>query len=48
MDNFQIETAQNISIQQNVAHVTTRIGSYLIDGFIIFAYYVQTLMGIPF
>lgn len=40
MDNFQIETAQNISIQQNVAHVTTRIGSYLIDGLIIFGYIV--------
>ena len=38
MDNFQIETAQNISISQNVAHVTTRIGSFLIDLLIIFAY----------
>ena len=38
MDNFQIETAQNISINQNVAHVTTRIGSFLIDLLIIFAY----------
>tara|TARA_R110000787_G_scaffold190356_4_gene301804 strand:+ start:3890 stop:4606 length:717 start_codon:yes stop_codon:yes gene_type:complete len=38
MDNFQIETAQNISISQNVAHVTTRIGSFLIDILIIFAY----------
>ena len=24
MDNFQIETAQNINIHQNVAHITTR------------------------
>lgn len=38
MDNFQIETAQNISINQNVAHVTTRVGSFLIDLLIIFAY----------
>ena len=38
MDNFQIETAQNISINQNVAHVTTRIGSFLIDLLIIFSY----------
>jgi uncharacterized RDD family membrane protein YckC len=38
MDNFQIETAQNISISQNVAHVTTRIRSFLIDLLIIFAY----------
>lgn len=40
MDNFQIETAQNISINQNVAHLTTRIGSYVIDLVIIIAYYV--------
>jgi len=38
MDNFQIETAQNISIYQNVAHVTTRIGSYIIDRLIITGY----------
>ena len=38
MDYFQIETAQNISINQNVAHVTTRIGSFLIDLLIIIAY----------
>ena len=40
MDNFQIETAQNITIQQNVAHVTTRMGSYLIDSLIIGVYNV--------
>lgn len=40
MDNFQIETAQNISIKQNVAHITTRIGSFLIDGLFIFSYYL--------
>lgn len=38
MDNFQIETAQNISIHQNVAHATTRIGSYLLDRLIITGY----------
>lgn len=38
MDNFQIETAQNISINQNVAHLTTRIGSFLLDGIIITLY----------
>lgn len=38
MDNFQIETAQNISIYQNVAHLTTRIGAYLIDRLIITGY----------
>ena len=31
MDKFKIETAQNITIQQNVAHVTTRIGAFFID-----------------
>ncbi|WP_028890406.1 RDD family protein [Tenacibaculum ovolyticum] len=40
MDNFQIETAQNIAITQNVAHVTTRIGSYLIDALFIIGYYI--------
>ena len=40
MDNFQIETAQNISIHQNVANVTTRIGSYLIDMLIIVGYVI--------
>ena len=40
MDNFQIETAQNISINQNVAHITTRIGSYLIDALFIIGYVI--------
>ncbi len=40
MDNFQIETAQNISINQNVAHLTTRIGSYLLDRLIIVGYII--------
>jgi len=40
MDNFQIETAQNISINQNVAHLTTRIGSYLLDRLIIVGYVI--------
>ena len=43
MDNFQIETAQNITIDQNVAHVTTRIGSFLLDILIIISYYVLIL-----
>ena len=38
MDNFQIETAQNVSINQNVANVSTRIGSFLLDGLIIVGY----------
>lgn len=44
MDNFQIETAQNISIYQNVAHVTTRIGSYIIDRFIIVGYIILIIL----
>ncbi len=44
MDNFQIETAQNVSIQQNVANVGTRIGAYLIDGFIIVGYYIIVIL----
>lgn len=39
MDNFQIETAQNISITQNVAGVGERILAYLID-FVIMVIYV--------
>ncbi|MCH3882753.1 MULTISPECIES: RDD family protein [Tenacibaculum] len=40
MDNFQIETAQNITLQQNAAHITTRIGSYLLDALIIVLYII--------
>jgi uncharacterized RDD family membrane protein YckC len=40
MDNFQIETAQNVKIKQNVANVSTRIAAFLIDGFIIAGYYL--------
>ncbi len=42
MDKFQIETAQNITINQNVAHISTRIGSYLIDLLLIIAYVIAT------
>ena len=44
MDNFQIETAQNVSIQQNVANVSTRIGSFFIDGLVIIAYYILIIV----
>ncbi|HKJ07128.1 MAG TPA: RDD family protein [Flavobacteriaceae bacterium] len=43
MDKFKIETAQNITIQQNVAHVTTRIGAFFID-FLVQIFYVITVM----
>lgn len=38
MDNFQIETAQNTTIQQNVAGVGERILAFLVDGFLIVLY----------
>jgi uncharacterized RDD family membrane protein YckC len=48
MDNFQIETAQNISIHQNVAHLTTRIGSYIIDRLIIVGYVIMMMVIMSF
>lgn len=39
MDNFHIETAQNITIKQNVASLYNRIGAFLIDILIIGGYY---------
>lgn len=42
MDNFQIETAQNISITQNAAGVGERILAYLIDGLIMLSYIIVT------
>ncbi len=52
MDKFQIETAQNIAINQNVAHITTRIGSYLIDalfivGYYLIAFFILTKLNLP-
>lgn len=44
MDNFQIETAQNISITQNVAGVGERILAFLIDGLIMVAYLIIVMM----
>lgn len=43
MDNFQIETAQNVSIYQNVAGIGDRILAYLIDALIIAAYWIFTI-----
>ena len=40
MEQFQIETAQNISIDQNTAHLGERILAYLIDTVIIVIYYM--------
>lgn len=44
MDNFQIETAQNVSIQQNVAGIGERILAYLIDLLIIVAYFIIVIL----
>lgn len=38
MDNFQIETAQNVTISQNVASVIERILAFILDALIIGAY----------
>lgn len=46
MDNFQIETAQNIRIQQTIAGVGDRILAYLIDIFVQVAYILALLIGI--
>ena len=40
MDNFQIETAQNISITQNAAGVGERILAFLVDGLIMLVYII--------
>lgn len=38
MDNFQIETAQNVNISQQVAGVGSRVGAFIIDLLILAAY----------
>ena len=38
MDKIQIETAQNTSITQNIAHLGDRMLAYLIDSFVIGVY----------
>jgi len=44
MEEFQIETAQNVSINQNVANLGDRILAYLLDSLIIFTYTVLMIM----
>lgn len=46
MDNFQIETAQNIGIDQIVAGIGDRILAFIIDMLIITAYIVLIFIGI--
>ncbi len=44
MDEFQIETAQNVIINQQVANLSTRILAYLIDALIIISYFIVFFM----
>ena len=44
MDNFQIETAQNVSIYQNVAGIGERILAFLIDALVLFAYWILAII----
>ncbi len=44
MEQFQIETAQNISISQNTAHLGDRMLAYVIDSFIILVYTILTVL----
>lgn len=44
MDNFQIETAQNVNIVQNVAGIGERILAYLIDGAIMVVYVILVVV----
>ncbi len=44
MDNFQIETAQNVSIYQNVSGIGERIVAFIIDGIILIAYWILSLI----
>lgn len=44
MDNFQIETAQNISIEQNVAGIGDRILAFIVDMAIIIIYIILAAM----
>jgi len=46
MDNFQIETAQNVSIYQNVAGIGDRLLAYLIDRLIIIAYWILAFFSL--
>ena len=44
MEQFQIETAQNISINQNTAHLGERMLAYIIDSFIIGVYIILMVL----
>ncbi len=44
MAKLQTETAQNVTIEQEVANIGERIGAFFIDGIIIFFYYILIIL----
>jgi len=46
MDNFQIETAQNVNIAQNVGGIGERVLAFIVDYFIIFIYIILVSIAI--
>ncbi|WP_318312447.1 RDD family protein [Flagellimonas crocea] len=44
MEQFQIETAQNITINQNTSHLGERMLAYIIDSFIILVYTILVIV----
>ncbi len=46
MDNFQIETAQNVNIAQNVGGIGERVLAFIVDYLIIFAYIILVSIAI--
>lgn len=44
MEQFQIETAQNITINQNAAHLGDRMVAFLIDSFIVICYFILSIV----
>lgn len=46
MDNFQIESAQNVKLQQNVADLWDRILAFLIDALVLLAFVILVSIGL--
>ncbi|BDW91370.1 RDD family protein [Flagellimonas marinaquae] len=44
MEQFQIETAHNITINQNTSHLGERMLAYIIDSFIIMVYFILMIV----
>ncbi len=44
MDNFQIDTTQNIRIDQNIASLGNRIGATLLDYAVLYMYFIIVMM----